>query len=334
MLSTLKRPLLKVCAGAALATAIAVASSAASAAPVYSQLIVFGDSLSDSGNAYALTGGAFPPAPYSVSFSNGPTAAQYMASKLGIGLTDYAVGGAMTNADNYLALTTPALAPALGNTGISSQIANWNPAGVDPASTLFMVWGGPNDFSYNFELAAAGVPVDFGAVVTNTVSNIAGDITALALKGAHDFFVPNMPDLGITPRAGALGAGFAALASSMSNGYNAGLAQAITELESSLDINIYSFDTAAYMHDILANPPEGLTNLTSSCISGGAAAIGSGCVGYEYFDDIHPTTFAHSLIGEAFANAVPEPSTATMMMLGLGALALTARRRKSGTRHA
>ena len=46
--------------------------------------------------------------------------------------------------------------------------------------------------------------------------------------------------------------------------------------------------------------------------------------------EIHPTTYAHSLLGAAFASsivAVPEPSTYTMMFAGLAALACLRRRR-------
>ena len=52
------------------ALCIALLSAQASA---YSSLVVFGDSLSDTGNVYAATGGVIPGAPYaSGRFSNGP----------------------------------------------------------------------------------------------------------------------------------------------------------------------------------------------------------------------------------------------------------------------
>ncbi len=56
---------------------------ASSAASAYSDIFVFGDSLSDSGNVFAATGG-FPPAPYyDGRFSNGPTYAEDLAGMLG-----------------------------------------------------------------------------------------------------------------------------------------------------------------------------------------------------------------------------------------------------------
>lgn len=305
--------------------ALAIALGLAAPAQAYTELFVFGDSLSDPGNAYALTGGAIPPAPYAGTFSNGPTAAQYMAADLGVGLHDYAIGGAMTGTDNYLALTTPALAPVLGGTGIASQIAAWSPtAGFSSSNSLFMVWGGPNDLSLAFDRAAAGESVNFGAVLAGAVGNIAGDIAALNAKGAHDFFVPYLPDLGLTPRALARGDSFAAQASVLSNAYNAALASTLVSLQSALGITIYGFDTAQFMRDVIATPPAGMFNTSDACTSS-ASALASGCFGYLYFDDIHPTTMTHALLASNFAVAVPEPA-AWMLMLG-GLLVVAVRRR-------
>jgi len=66
------------------------------------KLYAFGDSLSDSGNAYAITAGVFPPSPpYAQRETNGPVAVEWLAAQLGIafapsvfGGTNYAVAGA------------------------------------------------------------------------------------------------------------------------------------------------------------------------------------------------------------------------------------------------
>ena len=58
-----------------------------------SRLVVFGDSLSDNGNLFKLTGE--PPPPYwEGRFSNGPTYAEQLAQLLGAHLNDRAFGGA------------------------------------------------------------------------------------------------------------------------------------------------------------------------------------------------------------------------------------------------
>src|SRR5689334_22397744 len=68
-----------------------------------SQIVAFGDSLSDVGNTYLAIG--YPPAPYyNGHYSNGPIWLEYLAQRLGIaaptpslaGGTDNAWGGAQT----------------------------------------------------------------------------------------------------------------------------------------------------------------------------------------------------------------------------------------------
>ena len=239
------------------ATVLSMAAGLASAQTSYTDLVVFGDSLSDNGKAYAMTGGAFPPAPYNITFSNGPVAAQYMAANLGLTLTDYAVGGAMTDTRNYAAITTPALAPVLGNTGMLTQVNSWNPASTPTSTSLYMVWGGANDFSYSFDRANAGYTVDFNAAISTAVANVVQDVSLLASKGAHDFFVPGLPDLGLTPRATTNGLPFSTFATALTSAYNTALNQQMTNLESSLGINVYTFDTAGFMRNLITNPPAG-----------------------------------------------------------------------------
>ena len=65
--------------------------AAALGAPIIA-LYVFGDSLSDQGNAYSTTGG-FPPSPYAQRASNGPVAAEVLASRLGVPLASTQSGG-------------------------------------------------------------------------------------------------------------------------------------------------------------------------------------------------------------------------------------------------
>src|ERR1041384_6306889 len=69
----------------------------------FSRIFVFGDSLSDTGNFYALSGG-FPPAPYAGGrFSNGKLWVEYAAEALHMQILsgdNYAVAGATTGRDN------------------------------------------------------------------------------------------------------------------------------------------------------------------------------------------------------------------------------------------
>ena len=70
-------------ARATAACLLLAATSAMAAAPSFTGMYVFGDSLSDNGNVLALTGGLYPPAPYfQGQFSNGPVAVEWLATGL------------------------------------------------------------------------------------------------------------------------------------------------------------------------------------------------------------------------------------------------------------
>ena len=168
------------------ALAVLLAPSVATPAPI-TNLYVVGDSLSDQGNAYLLTGGTFPPAPYAQRASHGPVAVERLADALGVTLTsseaggtNYAVLGAATGLVKIAGTSPPVQTenlaavqygqPALAGTSLQSQALALLGAGpvTDPSGSLFFVWGGANDFFLNpsAATAAAGVGNVFGVVTT------------------------------------------------------------------------------------------------------------------------------------------------------------------------
>ena len=79
------------------AATLMVMTSIASAG-TFSNVFVYGDSLSDTGNIYAATGGTIPLSPpyYNGRFSNGILADEYLANALHAPLTNFAWGSATT----------------------------------------------------------------------------------------------------------------------------------------------------------------------------------------------------------------------------------------------
>ena len=174
-----------------------------------SQIIAFGDSLSDTGNAYAATGGQVPPAPYYAGrFSNGPLWVEQLAPKLSAPLptpssqggTNYAYAGAATGPTPLgTQLGTPAgFSPFVTPSGqfianvpsLPSQVATYIASlkgGMPTAGTLATVWAGANDF------------FDGQTNPTVPAQNIAKAISALMGAGVKNFLVPNLPDLSKTP---------------------------------------------------------------------------------------------------------------------------------------
>ena len=260
-----------------------LAPALALAAPITS-LVVVGDSLSDDGNAFILTGGAFPPPPYDQGGSNGPVAVEYLASALGVPLapsaaggTNYAVLGAATGA-----VEIPLLAPlttenvvalqygqsALEGTSLLTQTSGILSLGPLDPNAMFFVWGGANDLAIDPSAATAG----------DAINNLAAVISMLYSGGARQFLVPNLPDLSLTPFGLSLSPAERAGLQALSIGFNAGLAGAMTGLSGLPGIDIELFDTFVLFNAILANPDAfGFSNVSTPCITGNLQDGGSVC---------------------------------------------------------
>ena len=323
-----------------------VFASFISAAAVYgssfSNLVIFGDSLSDNGNAYIATGGAIPSPPdYTIlpgglgRFTDGPDTSpagtagglwhEVLAASLGTpvaqpfllpGGTNYAVGGAQVLHD------VPSLPQPIPS--LASQVGLYLAAhgGVADPNALYVFWGGANDL-YNAVETPGETPAQIAATEHQMGISLAGDITALASSGAHNFLWLNLPQLATTPRGAldilgnpALGPAFAAA----STQFQSDVAAQSVLLASALGVSITDVDIYALYQAILANPAAyGYTNVTTPADLNPAANPDQ----YLFWDiPSHPTTTGHKLIGEAAFTAlqssqVPEPATWTFAGAGL-----------------
>lgn len=306
----------------------------------YDGLVVFGDSLSDSGRLYAMTSNTVPAWPYwQGRFSSGPVAVEHLASGLGLSsspnpyaVMNFAVGGATTG-------TSGALDAVGVFTGMQSQVG-WYQSTLSSlgqsadSDALFVVWGGANDLRRGDTSSPAAVL----NLIDTTVDNLGGIVETLYGMGARHFLLPNMPDLGRTPEAYAAEAqtpGASAAISFVSGLFNSALAAEYARIDNLYaDIDLRYVDTMASQLAVIADPlAYGLTNVTDGCFvapsDGNPASYCGTPSTYLYFDNIHPSDTVHGVLGaQMLAAAVPEP--ATVLTMGLGVLALlgvSARRR-------
>lgn len=286
-------------------------------AQAYTSIVVFGDSLSDTGNDAALSNAKYGfsaqlPGPLT-GYTNGrftdgtdtlPSARNYngvwveqlaaqLAAKPGItaslnGGRNYAYGYATTNTG------TSVLSYGLGNAA-SITVENMGQQLLDyfatrptiNSSTLFVVWGGAND------LLNATSQADIVAAATREVTLVQRLIAA----GATDIIVPNLPPLGLIPRLNG-NAAAAAQATASAQGFNQALAAGLAQLQAGAGTSVRLFPVDIYtLFNTVVGPPlaPGFTNVTASSQLNSTVNPDT----YLFWDDLHPTTYGHSVIAAA-----------------------------------
>jgi phospholipase/lecithinase/hemolysin len=322
----------------ALAVPLALLTAGPAPADLITGMVVFGDSLSDTGNAYAATGGAYPPASYSNGrFSNGPIWVQQLANMLNVpaptpslkGGSDYAFAGAATGATplgtqmgtpgGYSPLTTPNGQFLANVPSLRMQVDNYiaSTPRLSP-TTLYTVWAGANDFFDGQKNPA--IPAQ----------NITNAISSLLAAGAQHILVANLPDLSKTPYGLTTSLATQQGLSALSAGFNNALAADLSLLPKPNGAVITTLDTANLFKQIQTDPSAfGFSNVT-----GQGRLTTNPAPGYLFWDDVHPTTAGNNLIANQAYSALglPEPSSLTLLSLGLVGLAGGAWKRRRAVR--
>jgi phospholipase/lecithinase/hemolysin len=312
------------------------ATSSFGQAPTFSRVVVFGDSLSDTGNVRARTSaktsGAIDYPSHTFNYANGrftndnntdPASHTYLgvwheqlaASFLGLppasnslggssGL-NYAFGGATTMDGTHQEVeSTPLGDISITVDDMGKQMDDYFAQHVIDPSALYIVWGGSNDIRND----------DSSASVTATVGRVENLVSRLATAGVKYILVPNVVPLGDIPRY--FGTAKGATANLASAEYRKELAGGLDAIQSTLKSQgftptIYRADEWADAVRIYSNGPRfGFTNLTNSSQGNSIANPDQ----YVFWDDVHPTTAGHYRLAitafNAIVNPPPSPSKA------------------------
>ena len=147
----------------------------------YSQVIVFGDSMSDNGNMLTvsmnLANWSMPSSPnYGGRFCNGPVVLEIMSYILNRPLTDYAFVGALSGSNNLM----PAYGFWIGMlTEVNDFISNLGFFKAADSKALYVIWTGPDDFY-------KGANIFDPTVASAVTANIKSTMVKLYLKGAQE----------------------------------------------------------------------------------------------------------------------------------------------------
>ena len=284
------------------------------------RIAVFGDSISDTGNVFALTGmvstrpynaSNIPDAPYPIgglSFSNGhiwiwevgremnnvvDVSAALRAPRA---FNNYAFGGARArDGVSPIPSLSQQIGLYLGNHGNAS------------GTRQFIVIGG-NDVRDAISAYLTDGPVAAGQIIVDAVTAISDNIQSLAASGAQDSMVGNVPDLGKVPAVTALGPLASELASILTMQFNDALELTQAGLETGMGLNITRLDLFSFINSVVNDPGAyGLLNVTDSCLMP-AVQVGAICDypdNYLFWDGIHPTRAAHLLIANEALGVMP-----------------------------
>ena len=302
-----------------LALAVAASSWALDNAP-FERIVVFGTSLSDPGNAFALRGDTntppdylvdpflVPDAPYAKGghhFTNGTTWIEQFARRLGLagsvrpafrgsgGATNYAGGGARAYDDGV-------------SLNLSDQVQQFleDFGGAAPSNALYVIEMGGNDLRDALVTAVGGG--DPVAILLEAVTSIAANITQLHSAGARDFLVWRTPDVGLTPAISSIPGGPDA-AGQLTLAFNGGLDGVLAQLSVALsDLQVERLDVYTTINAIVAAPDDfGFSDVTEPCLTPGIPPFSCKSPDTFFFwDGIHPTRAVHAIIAQEAASVL------------------------------
>jgi phospholipase/lecithinase/hemolysin len=303
--------------------------------PAFSQIVLFGDSLSDTGNVRQRTNskssGAVDYPSHTFNYDNGrftndtdtsPASHTYLGVwheqlartflglppatfSLGGGL-NYAFGGATTMDGTHqeTAVSTPFGDVIITIDDMGKQMDDYLGSHVVDPNALYIVWGGSNDLRND----------DSAANVTAAAARATALVSRLANAGAKYIMVPNVAPLGDVPRYADDPATIVAKNKAAAN-YRVQIDADLTALQGTLagqspTPTIYRIDVWADTVRIFSNGPRfGFTNITKP-----SQGSDGNPDQYVFWDDKHPTTAAHFRIAtkafDAMSNPPPSPSKA------------------------
>lgn len=313
-------------------------------ARAFTQIVVFGDSLSDSGNdahraevkysvrypseVFNYTDGRFTDGsntvPSAIKFTGvwheqlAQTFLNLPAAKNSLdGGIDFAFGGATTrDGTTDRALTsTGNLTVTIDNLG--KQLDDYLATHTGDPNALYVLWGGTVDL---LDDASA-------SNVAATTARMAALVNRLATAGGRNFVVPNVPPLGAFPHFSGAGDSGAFMDRACAE-YRRQLKTAFDNTihafnDQGIAVNIYSLDVWLKFIRMFAAPADfGFVDI-SHAAQGSSANPDQ----FVFWDDIHPTTAAHYQVASEANRAITGPTSppgktlniSTRLSVGTGA---------------
>ena len=278
----------------------------------FSNLVVFGDSLSDTGNLFNATEGLIPPSPpyFEGQLSNGDLVVDAIADFLELpdsksfleGGSNYAFGGAQTGDGTSKITLFDTIEEGINVPNLGQQIDFYLSSQTPKETDLFFVYGGSNDFNDAIE-------------PEEVVNNITTHITELAEAGAKTFIVPNLPPLGNAPLF--LEQPEATIAfNAISDEFNQLLDTELDAIAAEFGITIIEPDFNSLAKEIFANPDEfGFNNTTNGVLDLTNLTLNGNPDEFFFWDLLHPSATATDIFAQETIEILPNGITANLPSL-------------------
>ncbi len=249
------------------ACAILLATAPAAHAAPFTQLIVFGDSLSDVGNNGRDTDGSLWDEHLAGAYGLSCTASDH-------GGSDYAISGASITGGSATSL------PSQVNTYLSAFPQ------ADPHA-LYAIWGGANDV-----FGTLGDTKSNHALAEKGVADTLGMITSLYEAGARNFLIGDVPPTYLTPFVQGQGQAAVAQQATLVTYWNAQLRRALKGLSLS-QAKFWQYDLGIFWAAIFTSSTHfNFTNYTQGCYGSCNDPLQT-----LFWDDRHPGSTGHAQIG-------------------------------------
>jgi outer membrane lipase/esterase len=156
--------------------------------------------------------------------------------------------------------------------------------------------------------ALPGLPAQFASATKRIIK-------AIYLAGGRSFLVPQVPDIGLSPEALALGSTVSSAASDAAKAMNLALATVLVEEELN-GRTIYHLHAFKLQDELTAAANLGaaggnagaesyfnLSNVADACLNGTTVCAQPNH--FFYWDGLHPTAVVHAALGVAAITALP-----------------------------
>lgn len=259
------------------------------------KIVAFGDSLSDTQNAYNASLWKLPNSNswYLGRFSNGKTWVEYLADNLRLPLYNWAIGGAGVTTQN---LVIPGAIQQVQSFTRYMRLAQ----NYQPQNTLFTLLIGGNDL------------IKYNSSVDQIISGETQALQHLIQAGARNILLLTLPDLSKAPIFKIKTNGPTVAAQVID--FNAKLHKLVGSLRAQYgaSLHIQLFDTFALFNDFLDNPAQyGIGNTTDSCLNIDTISNSTYLTTqtarpqcrepdtFVFWDMLHPSTHTHRVMADA-----------------------------------